>query len=128
MKFIKNLDSGKELPEFHATYKISNSMMRTNLEIQDVDQRLEPFDSNRGTMDNVIENTLREGQEEIKKFDLKTTIFMAAVLSLVIGNLTLIYSLYGPEAIVSVALLTVIMLFLAVTIFVFSKSYVNKKH
>lgn len=103
-------------------------MMRTNLEIQDVDQRFEPFDSNRGIMDNVIENILREGKEEIKKFDLKTTIFMAAVLSLVIGNLMLIYSLYGPEAIVSVALLTVLMLFLAVTIFVLSKSYVNKKH
>lgn len=79
-------------------------------------------------MEIIEENSFQVRKEKIEKLDLKTTVFMAAVIFLLIGNLTMIYNVYGKEAIISVVILSIIILLIAIPIFLLSRSYGNKNY
>lgn len=60
-------------------------------------------------MENIHKRPVQAGKKEIKKNDLKTSEFMAAVIFLLLGNLTIIYTVHWAGAIVSVALLAIVL-------------------
>lgn len=79
-------------------------------------------------MEIIDKNAFQLQKEKFEKFDTKTTAFMTAVIFFLIGNLTMIYNVYGKEAIVSVVLLSIIILLIAIPIFLLSRSYGNKNY